>query len=231
MGKGVSKEAAKTIAIDFVNSLNYQVPLDFKIRDSWKELYGVDGIGGGGFHSAVSNNERGIVTVAANNHRSNAAVLRTLQHEILGHYLVNTYTPQEKRAAIAGIMASQNEPSLKEHWQKVNAQYSEMPLSIQAEEVFASIAERVDINPLNHPTKDLLLTETSSINLNSVESSIQHRVNLLKAGELEQKTFPNTDIHSGPFAGFDLELRATEWKRNHPAPEVQTQSPPQSPRG
>ena len=109
-------------------------------------LYGTDGLCGGAFHSAESKSDRGFVTIAANNHKSKEAVQRTLQHEILGHYLINTYSPQAKREVIGRIMATQNEPSLEEQWRKVKFAYPDKSLSIQTEELFASIAERIDIN-------------------------------------------------------------------------------------
>lgn len=217
MSRGLSRAEVQSIALDFVESLNYKVPLDYRIRDTWKQLYGTDGLCGGAFHSAESKSDRGFVTIAANNHKSKEAVQRTLQHEILGHYLINTYNPQEKREAIISIMATQNEPSLEEHWRKVKSAYRDKPLSIKAEELFATIAERVDINKSPNISADPLLANSTKTTFQSIESSIQHRVAMLKEGKLTQQTFPDTDVHSGPFISSNLERRVTEWRSNNPS--------------
>jgi len=221
MSKGLTLDDAKSVILSFAESLNFRIPLDYKVRDSWKELYGVDGTAGGGFHSAESVSERGIVTIAAGNHRSKAALQRTLQHEVLGHYLINTYSPMEKKQIIRNIIASENSPSLSPHWEKVKTIYPDVPISIQAEEVYASIAERIDISPPFQLTTDnVSLNASKGVNDNEIaiediENSILTRFSLLKDGKIQQKTFPNTDVHSGPYVGSDLERRVTQWRNNH----------------
>lgn len=217
MSRGLSRAEVQSIALDFAESLNYKVPLDYRIRDTWKQLYGTDGLCGGAFHSAESKSDRGFVTIAANNHKSKEAVQRTLQHEILGHYLINTYSPQAKREVIGRIMATQNEPSLEEQWRKVKFAYPDKSLSIQTEELFASIAERIDINKSPNISADPLLANSTTTTFQSIESSIQHRVDMLKEGKLTQQTFPDTDVHSGPFISSNLERRVTEWRSNNPS--------------
>lgn len=214
MSRGLSTAEVQTVALNFVASLNYKVPLDFKIRDTWKEIYGFDSLCGGAFHSAEKPGERGFVTVAAKNHRSPDAVQRTIQHEILGHYLLNTYTPAEKREVIGRIMSTQNEPNLAEQWQKVKHHYPDKNLSIQAEELFAAIAERIDIHKRPKSIGDSLLNDSGTVTLDSIESTILHRVKLLKDGLLGQKTYPSTDVHAGPVSGVDLERRLEGWRRD-----------------
>ncbi|WP_045861805.1 hypothetical protein [Teredinibacter purpureus] len=229
MSKGLSVAEAQAVALSFVESMNYQVPLDYKIRDSWKELYGFDSLCGGAFHSAEGQGDRGFATIAAGNHRSKEALQRTLQHEVLGHYLINTYTPTEKSDVIKKIMdaGQSNEPSLERHWNQVRNQYSEKHPSVQAEEVFALIAERVEVNHNHHfkTTDDIL--NSPGVTLSGIQSTIQHRIDLLKAGDLEQQTFPSNDVHSQiNLKGF--ERRAGDWMADHQRTE--TPSPTPSPR-
>lgn len=214
MSKGLSRAEVQTVALNFVASLNYKVPLDFKIRDSWKEIYGFDSMCGGAFHSAEKPGQRGFVTIAANNHRSIDAVQRTIQHEILGHYLLNTYTPAEKQEVINKLMSTQGETSLADHWHKVKHQYSDKNQSIQAEELFAAIAERIDIHKRPKALGDNLLNDAGSVTLDSIESTILHRVRLLQDGLLTQKTYPSTDVHNGPISGVELERRLEGWRRD-----------------
>lgn len=146
MTKGLTREKAKAAIMNFERFLNFKVRLDYKVRDTWKDFYGIDGAGGGGFHSATSPGGRGFITIVAGNHKSTAALQRTLQHEVLGHYLINTYSPAEKRLVIENILASKNSPPLSASWDKVKTIYPDMPLTVQAEEVYASFAERLNIS-------------------------------------------------------------------------------------
>lgn len=228
MAKGLSVGQAQAVAMDFAESMNFRVPLDFKIRDTWKEIYGFDSTYGGAYHSAPSEGARGFVTIAAGNHQAADALQRTLQHEILGHFLINTYTPAEKQDAITKIMEAdhRNEPSLAGHWDKAKALYPDKPRSVQAEEVFAMIAERTQINHDHHfKMSDQILGKTQ-ITLQDIENTIQHRVDLLKSGELEQKTFPDTDVHSRMNTDGGFERRVSEWMGSQSSPRQEISNKP-----
>jgi hypothetical protein len=231
VSKGLTQAEAKATIMNFAGFLNFRVPLDYKIRDTWKALYGVDGTGGGGFHSASAPGGRGVVTIAAGNHKSSAALQRTLQHEVLGHFLINTYPPAEKRQIIENIISSENSPHLSANWDKVKTIYPDMPLTVQAEEVYASVAERLDLSRIPSAEEDTCLHNSNRlITTADIENSILNRVRDLQAGALEQKTFPDTDIHTGPFISANLERRLAEWRVDHGVDRGPAPTEPSGPR-
>ncbi|WGE27643.1 hypothetical protein PHA77_08960 [Edwardsiella tarda] len=82
------------------------------------------------------------VLVNAASVRDEADARRTLRHEILGHFGLNTFTPADKRQILDAIMAAQGERALAPFWERVRRQYADKSESIQAEEVFALAAEQ-----------------------------------------------------------------------------------------
>ncbi|UCQ19348.1 hypothetical protein DCF79_08030 [Edwardsiella tarda] len=82
------------------------------------------------------------VLVNAASIRDEADARRTLRHEILGHFGLNTFTPADKRQILDAIMAAQGEKELSTLWNEVRRGYSHKSQSIQAEEVFALAAEQ-----------------------------------------------------------------------------------------
>lgn len=82
------------------------------------------------------------VLVNAASIRDEADARRTLRHEILGHFGLNTFTPADKRQILDAIMAAQGEKELSTLWNEVRRGYSHKSESIQAEEVFALAAEQ-----------------------------------------------------------------------------------------
>ncbi|GAB4591925.1 hypothetical protein ETAR_15280 [Edwardsiella tarda] len=82
------------------------------------------------------------VLVNAASIRDEADARRTLRHEILGHFGLNTFTPADKRQILDAIMAAQGERALAPFWERVRRQYADKSESIQAEEVFALAAEQ-----------------------------------------------------------------------------------------
>ncbi|EOV0998732.1 LPD38 domain-containing protein [Edwardsiella piscicida] len=82
------------------------------------------------------------VLVNAASIRDEADARRTLRHEILGHFGLNTFTPADKRQIFDAIMAAQGESALAPFWARVRRRYADKSGSIQAEEVFALAAEQ-----------------------------------------------------------------------------------------
>lgn len=140
--KPISVAEAEAAALAFLADYNGNIELDYRIRKSQHELYGpagsVDKIGvvKGAYHP-----ERGLFTLAADHLSSMEDVRETLRHEILGHYGLDTFTPEDKQALLEKIIASKNDPSLAQAWRRISGLYSDMPEIVQAEEVFAYLAE------------------------------------------------------------------------------------------
>ncbi len=89
----------------------------------------------------TDNVTRPSVLVNAASTRDGADARRTLRHEILGHFGLNTFTPADKRQILDTIMAAQGEGALAPFWERVRRQYADKSEPIQAEEAFALAAE------------------------------------------------------------------------------------------
>ncbi|MFC2974680.1 PLxRFG domain-containing protein [Azotobacter bryophylli] len=134
---------AEQAAREFFAAYNGNIQLTPWIRKTQYELYGpkgtIDQIGivKGAYHPG-----RGVFTLAADHLSSMGDVRETLRHEILGHYGLDTFKPEDKQALLEKILASKKVPSLEPIWTKIARLYSDKTELQQAEEVFANIAEQ-----------------------------------------------------------------------------------------
>lgn len=140
---GLSVEAAQQIVDEFLAHYNGNIPVTPYIRERQEDIYGQaasrENFGFsilGAYHA-----QRGIFTIAASNLHSEEDARRTIRHELLGHYGLNTFKPAEKRALLDRILETRQEPSLKQIWDRVNADYPTVGDLFKAEEVFAYVAE------------------------------------------------------------------------------------------
>lgn len=146
MRHGMSVEAVKKLVEEFDKNYRGNIPLRYIIADKQEDIYGVENsrenIGQrwqGTYHPREN-----FVSLIASNLDNEEAVRRTLRHEVLGHYGLNTFKPYEKRSFLFKVLDTRTEPSLKRHWQHVDKAYSELPELLKAEEVFAFVSEETD---------------------------------------------------------------------------------------
>lgn len=140
--RGVAVGEAQRVVDDFMSRYQGNIPLQVRVAATQEELYGprasIAKVGRlkGAYHPA-----RGVMTIVAGNANGVRDIQRTLRHEILGHYGLNTFTPTEKRALLDRLLETQRSPSLAAVWDTVRRNYPDAPLDIQAEEIFAHVAE------------------------------------------------------------------------------------------
>nr|UVN18147.1 hypothetical protein pPsy0462b_00002 [Pseudomonas syringae] len=139
---------AKTLVIEFCATYPVASTISYKIRETQEELYGPQatreaaGTILGSFRPG-----RGRAEFAISNFRDEDHFRRTLRHEILGHYGINTFNPAEKRAVLEGVIQSRNDPGMAALWAEVARIYPELTDSMKAEEVFAFACERI-VSPI-----------------------------------------------------------------------------------
>ncbi|QHQ15787.1 hypothetical protein GMW39_07805 [Pectobacterium parmentieri] len=68
-------------------------------------------------------------------------IRRTLRHEVLGHYGLNTFKPADKKLVLDALLQTRQDPKFRSLWEQVEQNYSDKQESFQAEEVFAHAAE------------------------------------------------------------------------------------------
>lgn len=157
--KGMAVEDVRRIAEAFKQAYKGNIPLDFRIEQTQEAVYGplqYDEAGEpyivkGAYHptggkrrdSSVSDVlSPGRMVLIAENHRDEADLLETLRHEILGHFGLNTFTPQVKRQVLDAILASKKVPGMRSIWTDIEQRYSDRSPDAQAEEVYAYVVER-----------------------------------------------------------------------------------------
>ncbi|WP_162516173.1 PLxRFG domain-containing protein [Aeromonas veronii] len=69
-------------------------------------------------------------------------LIKTLRHELLGHYGTDTFTPENKRSLLQKLIDAKQQPWLAKEWSAANKGYKHLDEMGKAEEVFASIAEK-----------------------------------------------------------------------------------------
>lgn len=158
-GAGLSKADAQDLTLRFVRDYPGALELAYRFRQNTTELYGsradeVPASMKGGYVPKETphngRNYRGRIDIPLENMRDTRDLLLTLRHEVIGHYGVNTFSPEEKRALLDGLVAARNEPGIKPLWESVDRHYGDRSLDVRAEEVFAlhceGIAPRHHIN-------------------------------------------------------------------------------------
>lgn len=139
---GLTVNQVKKTVVDFIEKYNGNIPLEIRTYEKQEDLYvgkSRESIGfkiEGGYHPA-----RGFIALFAANMDNEEAVARTVRHEVLGHYGLNTFKPDEKRDLLDRILETRQEPTLSHIWQRVDKDYGEQPELLKAEEVFAFVAE------------------------------------------------------------------------------------------
>lgn len=148
----VTVEDARRLTVEFCRIYPGARRLAFKFRRSTVELYGEraaavpKGMQGGYLSRSREHAQAalvGRVDVPVDNMQDHLDFVLTLRHEVLGHYGANTFSPAEKRALLAGIIAARQEPTLLAIWQRVDALYASQSELVRAEEVFALVCESV----------------------------------------------------------------------------------------
>jgi len=157
----ITEDEARAVTLTFVREYPGALAIAYRFREDLTELYErraaelPQGLKGGyspqdTLHRGRS--YRGRVDVPLQNMDGPDDLFMTLRHEVLGHYGANTFRPENKRALLDGLIAAREEPSLKPLWAVIDRHYSNSPVEMRAEEVFALQCESIE--PHRHQTID-----------------------------------------------------------------------------
>jgi len=200
--KGMPVEDVQAIAKQFMQDYNGNIPLKLRVVNTQEEAYGPNGteekigVVKGAYHP-----KSGFFILAASNLRNEADARATMRHEILAHYGLNTFNKEDKKAILNKIIASKK-TQLKEEWKEIEALYSDKDEYVQAEEVFAKIAENKRtfkraiadkiISLVYRALRHIGLAKQpiSRSELRQIIASISEGI---RRGDMKQKTFPKSD--------------------------------------
>jgi putative DNA primase/helicase len=141
----ISIKQAQALVIEFCAAYPVAATIGFKIRETQEELYGphatreAAGTILGSFHPG----QRRALFATANCH-SDDEFKRSLRHEILGHFGLNTFSPGDKRAVLTAIIDARTQSGLDKFWAHVDRHYPGLDDMRKAEEVFAFACEDID---------------------------------------------------------------------------------------
>jgi hypothetical protein len=148
----LTTDQAQSATKDFLRHYPGALGLAYYFRRNVGELYGTkaDGVPvdvKGGFlqvRTEVNGKWRhGRVDVPLDNMEDQDDLMKSLRHEVLGHYGLNTLSPKDKRALMDALIVARNSPGLKGLWDDVDKHYKDDTDDIRAEEVFAAQCERL----------------------------------------------------------------------------------------
>lgn len=194
-------DQAKEVIIDFCQTYPVAAGLGFHVRATQEEL----------FHEQATVEKAGrifaayfprqhYVAVASTAHRDTESLERTLRHEILGHFGLNTFDAREKRAVLTAIVNGREQPGLKSVWVGVERGYPQLTPLRQAEEVFASLCEAIDSDTrVNDVRGQLVFMETVLVKTRPMTATDLGTIagwvaTGMKDRTRVQRTFPADDI-------------------------------------
>ena len=201
---GMTVDKATRLANKFLAEYNGNIGVQLIVVARQEDKYGPAntaerfGIIKGAYHP-----ERRAFVLVASNLGDEEDARRTIRHELLGHYGLNTFKPAEKRALLDSVLETRQEPSLKNIWARVDRNYADRPELYKAEEVFAFVAEqerspigRAWDRVLNTLQKVLRRTGLSHAPLTQAELRDEARIIAqgIRNGTRQQQIFPKTDM-------------------------------------
>lgn len=144
----VTVPEARSLVLGFCRNYPVAAQLTYYIRDTVEELYGdrakgMDMLGGYITGPAI---HPGRCDIPSGKAKDADDFVTTLRHEVIGHFGLNTFTGDDKKALLDGISAARLEPSMRGLWAVIDKHYAGQPESIKAEEVFALYCEGIEPN-------------------------------------------------------------------------------------
>lgn len=190
----VSRGDVELLAMKLSEEFHHNFNVNFIIRDSFSEIYGMDGTGKGAYHPVDPEaSGKGLISVIAENNKSIEDVESTLKHELMGHYLLNTYSLENKKDILMSVIRSRGEPSLSSLWDSVIARYPDKSPLWQAEEVFATVAEKLEVIG-SFLERDIDISKMNRVTANHIGREIAFSIEEIKRGDRPQLLFPEKDM-------------------------------------
>lgn len=200
-------EQGKELIIDFCRQYPLAAKVKYVVRESQEEmLYATTKTENATIEQAgkiygAYFPGRGIAGFAANNFRDEAHFRRTLRHELIGHFGINTFTEKEKQQLLTAIIAAKDEPTISPLWQKIESAYPTTLTDTQkAEELFAFVCE--DIKPNQSLDKKFgeqafinsCQNQTQKLTLQNVVAIASMVADGMADNSRQQQIFPKSDI-------------------------------------
>lgn len=201
----LTKEECEEVVALYLERHNITDKLDFIIAENSIALYGKPMIHWAGYFSCSQDKEpkHGRIEIFSEKFSSQNELYMALNHEVLGHYGLNTFDPKDKKQLLDAIIEAKDSNDFREMWEDIEIFYGQKNIYERAEEVYARTCE--DIFPVNYPDKyqARLKGETALNEIFNGQASLtfDHLLAItdmvatdIRDGSRQQKTFLEDDI-------------------------------------
>lgn len=203
-------DEVKEFIHEYVKDYPVTKQLHFQVRNSVDELYGdklspfyQNAKAAYQAYRFEDDGRFGKIGIVANLNIDVLDLRKSLNHEILGHYGLNTFTPENKKLLLDSIIASKSE--LAPLWEFVEKNYPKEPLYLKAEEVFCLVVE--DIQPEMHrnfPEEEYSLTPLTMESLKNIALAVAAGIS---DRSRTQQTFLRQDVTHIQYQMHQSDLR------------------------
>ncbi|WP_322075499.1 zincin-like metallopeptidase domain-containing protein [Burkholderia cenocepacia] len=182
----VTVPIARALVLEFCRHYPVAAQLAYYIRETVEELYGEERAKGmeamrGGYITGPGMHP-GRCDIPCGKAPSADDFVATLRHEVIGHFGLNTFTSDDKRALLDGISAARDEQFMRGLWAIIDQHYAEQPESIKAEEVFALYCEGIE------PTQHINRADVHERGEQSFRETCINRTRPMQIDDLERIT-------------------------------------------
>jgi putative DNA primase/helicase len=206
----------KADVIAFCREYPAAASLAYKIRDTQQELFGVQAtVERYGILTAAYFPRSRRVDIAASAFRDHEEVARTLRHEVLGHYALNTFQPAHKRAILDAIGATRGNPAFAQTWSDVDTNYPGRSEIGKAEEVYCAFAEYAAAGRASSNGQTALeqtcFSKQRPMTDRDLAAIVDHVADGLHRNTRRQQTFPATDAEQFRSAERTNDIKASTY--------------------
>jgi len=193
-------DEAEALIVEFCKTYPQALTITYNLAQTQEEIYGpqntveLRGRISGSYRAAS-----GGADFALANSDSNDQFERTLRHEILGHFGINTFNPSEKRAVLNAIIEARSEVGLERLWAYVDRLYPDLSDMRKAEEVYAFACEAIDPSDRSAAIKgqqsyeDVCVSRTRAMRISDLINLTTMVAEGLHDRTRSQQTFPSDD--------------------------------------
>lgn len=181
----ITVEQGQELVSEFCRIYPAAYQLKYKVRATQEEIFGKGATveEKGRIFGAYFPTKR-LVALFTSNAPNAQHFTKTIRHEVLGHFGLNTLNPSEKRVLISAISETRTQPDLFELWSSIDKNHPKLLESFKAEEIFCRACETIE------PDAIIDNLETRRADLYTIATMV---ANGLKDWTRFQQTFPATD--------------------------------------
>jgi phage/plasmid primase-like uncharacterized protein len=206
--RALTFERAVEIVHEFRAAYPAAYAIEFKVRQYPENIYGTKAntqrghtINGSYEPASRAQRERdplyrGRCDIAYATIGDEGTLRRTLAHEVIGHFGLNTFSPREKYAVLRAVVAAKGQLGISDLWESAQYDYEGLTDLQLAEEVYAYAAELIT-EPARRPQvaqtlRDTCLEPTRTLRLADLQHITEFVACGLKDLTRDQETFPRT---------------------------------------